>query len=50
MIAFSTTSNLLEKNKNRIEKFREYKGDTKAKYSGDFSYEWYHETGLISTI
>jgi hypothetical protein len=50
MIAFSTTSNLLDKNKNRIEKFREFKGDTNARYSGKFTYDWFQETGLITTM
>jgi len=50
MIAFSTTSNLLEKNKNRIEKFKENPENENLRYSGDYSYDWYNKTGLISTL
>jgi len=49
MIAFSTTSNLLEKKNKRIEIFKLEQGE-KEKYSGDFTYEWFNNNKLITSL
>ena len=49
MIAFSTTSNLLQKKNHRIEQFKNDNGD-EATYKGVFTEEWFKNSNLTTSI